>query len=74
MMAEKRGGVVMLSGRNARKIEYLRASINAGLHVLADKPWIIEAADLPKLESVLGAAEEKGIIAYDAMTPYGPKT
>ncbi|MGJ5814547.1 putative oxidoreductase C-terminal domain-containing protein [Paludibaculum fermentans] len=68
MMLEKRGDVVMLSGRNARKIEYLRASINAGLHVLADKPWIIEPADLPKLEAALDDADRRGVIAYDAMT------
>jgi hypothetical protein len=68
MMSEKRGDVVMLSGRNARKIEYLRSSINAGLHVLADKPWIIEPADLPKLEAALDNADSRGVIAYDAMT------
>lgn len=68
MLRERPGQVVMLSGRNQRKIEYLRASVNAGLHVLADKPWIIEAADLPKLEAALSEADHKGVIAYDCMT------
>src|SRR5439155_1763001 len=41
MLADKPGNVVVLSGRNRRKIDYIQAAIEAGLHVLADKPWII---------------------------------
>jgi predicted dehydrogenase len=36
--------------------------------VLADKPWIIEPADLPKLQAALDAAGQKGVVAFDAMT------
>jgi hypothetical protein len=36
--------------------------------VLADKPWILAAADLPKLETVLANADAKGVVAYDIMT------
>jgi predicted dehydrogenase len=68
MLRERPGNVVVLSGRNRPKIEYLRASVLAGLHVLADKPWIIEAAHLPELEAVLETAEQRGVVAHDAMT------
>jgi predicted dehydrogenase len=68
MLRERPGNVVILTGRNRPKIERIRASVEAGLHVLADKPWIIKSADMPEMERVLNEAEEKGIIAYDIMT------
>ncbi len=68
MLDERSGHAVILSGRNRGKIERVQASIDAGLRVLADKPWIIEAAEFPKLEAALDAAESGGVVAYDAMT------
>ena len=68
MLAERPGNVVVLSGRNREKIGRLLASVEAGLHVLADKPWILSAAHLPPLERALDAAAERGVVAYDAMT------
>jgi predicted dehydrogenase len=68
MLRERPGNVVILTGRNRPKIERVSASVKAGLHVLADKPWIISSADMGKLESVLDEAEEKGLVAYDIMT------
>src|SRR5579863_233574 len=68
MLAEKPGNIVVLSGRNRGKIGLIRASIDAGLHVLADKPWIIQPADLGALEDALTAAGRQGVIAYDIMT------
>jgi predicted dehydrogenase len=68
MLRERPGNVVVLSGRNRPKIDRILASVDAGLHVLADKPWIITAADLPKLETALSTAAAKGLVAYDVMT------
>ena len=68
MLAEKPGNVVVLAGKNDRKIEYILACAGAGLNVLADKPWIISSADLPKLEESLRIADQQGLIAYDIMT------
>lgn len=68
MLAERPGNVVVLAGNNARKIDYIEASLSAGLNVLADKPWIIDAAHLPRLKNALNTAEQKGLIAYDIMT------
>jgi predicted dehydrogenase len=68
MLKERPGNVVVLSGRNQGKIDRIVGSVEAGLNVLADKPWVITAADLPKLESALDTAEAKGLVAYDVMT------
>src|SRR5580698_8472782 len=68
MLTEHPGNVVVLAGRNRPKIDRIEASINAGLNVLADKPWIIAAGDLPRLERVLDRAREKRLVAYDIMT------
>ncbi|MBZ5586533.1 MAG: oxidoreductase [Acidobacteriia bacterium] len=68
MRAERPGNVVVLAGRNHDKIGKIAASLDAGLNVLADKPWIIHARDLPALQSALETADRKGLAAYDMMT------
>src|SRR5207247_9643760 len=50
MLGEHRGDIVVFTGKNRAKIDRILAALNAGLNVLADKPWIITSADLPKLE------------------------
>jgi predicted dehydrogenase len=68
MLAEKAGNVVVLSGNNRKKAEYITKSISAGFNILADKPMIIEPEDFPSLESAFAAAKEKGLLLYDIMT------
>ena len=68
MIKDRPGNAVIISGRNRPKIDRIAKSIDAGLHVLADKPWILAAADLPKLDVVLAGADRKGVVAYDIMT------
>jgi len=68
MLAERRGNVVVLSGNNRRKMERIEAIVRAGLNVLADKPWIIEPDAFSKLQSALEVADQRRVIAYDAMT------
>jgi predicted dehydrogenase len=68
MLRERPGNVVVFSGRNRVKIDQILASVNAGLNVLADKPWILKSADLPKLEAALAEADAKRLVAYDIMT------
>ncbi len=68
LLRERPGNVVILSGRNRGKIDYILAAVEAGFHVLADKPWIITADDLPKLQAALDKADDQGLIAYDIMT------
>ncbi|HZT30725.1 MAG TPA: putative oxidoreductase C-terminal domain-containing protein [Bryobacteraceae bacterium] len=68
MCRERPGNIVVISGRNRGKIERIRAALDAGLNVLADKPWIIRSADLPKLAEALDLADQRGLVAYDIMT------
>jgi predicted dehydrogenase len=68
MLRDRRGNVVVFSGRNGSKIDRIAASVKAGLHVLADKPWILESADLDELEGALAEADRAGVVAYDIMT------
>jgi hypothetical protein len=68
MLRDRAGDVVVFSGKNRGKIDRISASMNGGLHVLADKPWIITSEEMPKLEAALDLAERKGVAAYDIMT------
>jgi hypothetical protein len=68
MLREKPGNAVVLSGRNRGKMDRILACVGGGLNVLADKPWLISAADFPKLEKALDLADEKRLVAYDIMT------
>jgi predicted dehydrogenase len=68
MLRDKPGNAVVFTGRNRGKIERILDSLNAGIHVFADKPWIITSGDMPKLAEALELAERKGLAAYDIMT------
>ena len=68
MIAERPGNVVVLSGNNAEKTEYIHASLEAGLNVLADKPMVIEPSEYPLLEDAFRVAQEKDVLLYDIMT------
>jgi len=68
MLRERPGNAVVISGRNRGKIDRVQASLDADLHVLVDKPWILEAEDLPKLEKALETADRQGLVALDIMT------
>ncbi len=68
MLEDRPGNVVVLSGNNLKKAEYITRSVNAGLNVYADKPMIIIPEDFPKLEEAFRVAAEKGVMVYDIMT------
>ena len=68
MLREKPGNVVVISGRNKGKIERIGRSVGANLHVLADKPWILESKELPALDRALADADARKVVAYDIMT------
>lgn len=68
MLAEKPGNVVVLSGNNSKKADYILASVKAGLNVLADKPMVIAPADLAKLKEAFKVAESRHVVLYDIMT------
>ncbi|MEO1257046.1 MAG: putative oxidoreductase C-terminal domain-containing protein, partial [Bacteroidota bacterium] len=62
------GNVVVISGNNARKTNYIESSIQAGLNVLADKPMAITPDNFKTLEQLFPSAKEKGVLLYDIMT------
>ena len=68
MLRERPGNAVVISGRNQGKIERIKACVETGLNVLADKPWVINSRDLSTLEAALNTAQQKSIVAYDIMT------
>jgi len=49
MLAEKKGNVVVISGKNALKTDYIYESVRAGFHVMADKPMVITPEKFPLL-------------------------
>lgn len=65
---ETPGNAVVLSGRNRLKIDLMRLAVENGLHVIADKPWIVEHADFPKLEALLQEAELRDVFVWDMLT------
>ena len=55
LIGERRGDVVVLAGRNGGKARTIRRLHEAGFHVLADKPWLVDPGDLADLRASLGA-------------------
>ena len=68
MLSGKPGNVMVVSGNNAKKTEYILKTIEAGINVLADKPIVITPDEFPKLEQAFKVAAEKGVLLYDIMT------
>ncbi len=68
MLDEKAGNLVVVAGNNARKTEYIKKSVEAGLYVLADKPMVITPENFPLLEEAFRMADEKNVLLYDIMT------
>ena len=64
LVTERRGDVVVLAGRNGGKARAIRRLHDAGFHVLADKPWLVEPGDLEDLRQSLGARP----LAWEIMT------
>src|SRR5215212_6651904 len=68
MIAEKKGNVVVLSGNNQKKAEYILKSLQNGFNVLADKPMVIQSNDFSVLQQAFKTAKEKNLLLYDIMT------
>lgn len=68
MLEERPGNVVVLSGSNKKKAQYIKACADAGLHVLADKPMCIDAEGFKLIEAAFESAKKNGVLIYDIMT------
>lgn len=68
MITEKKGNVVVLSGNNQKKTEYIVTSLQNGLNVLADKPMVIDSRGFEHLKLAFETAAENKLLLYDIMT------
>ena len=53
LLADRPGDLVILAGRNDRKLGWIRRLHDAGLPVLADKPWMTGTGGLADLRQAL---------------------
>jgi predicted dehydrogenase len=68
MIAGKKGNVVVLSGNNRKKSDYILTSLQNGFHVYADKPMAIRTEDFQKLKRAFDVAKKNNLVLYDIMT------
>ncbi|OOG72375.1 putative oxidoreductase C-terminal domain-containing protein [Algoriphagus sp. A40] len=68
MISQKPGNVMMVAGKNDRKVDYILAAIENGIHVYADKPLVINPEGFKKLVKAFQLAEEKNLLLFDIMT------
>jgi predicted dehydrogenase len=68
MLTEKKGNLVVLSGNNEKKSDYILQSLQNGFHVLADKPMVIDADGFEKLKQAFDIAAKNKVLLYDIMT------
>ena len=68
MLSEKKGNVMVTAGNNAKKTEYIKRTLDAGINVLADKPMAIDADKFELLKQCFASAEKNGVLLYDIMT------
>ena len=68
MISTKPGNVMMVAGKNDRKIDYISKAISNGINVYADKPLVIDKAGFQKLVKTFDEAAQKDLLLYDIMT------
>jgi predicted dehydrogenase len=68
MLQDKPGNVMIVSGNNAKKTEYIKKAVEAGINVLADKPMVISPENFPLLEESFALADKNRVLLYDIMT------
>ena len=68
MIADRPGNVVVISGNNAKKSQYILDSVTAGFNVLADKPMVILPDEFETLQKAFDIAAKKKVLLYDIMT------
>jgi hypothetical protein len=65
MLKEMPGNMVVISGNNKKKAEYIKACVEAGLNVLADKPMCIDRKGFKLLKEAFELAKKNGVLLYD---------
>jgi len=68
MLRDKKGNVMVTAGNNGKRVVYLKATLSAGLNVLADKPMAINVEGFKALQECFEIARREGVLLYDIMT------
>jgi type 1 glutamine amidotransferase/predicted dehydrogenase len=68
MIGEKQGNIVVMSGNNRKKTEYILKTVGEGMHVLADKPMCIDSKGYDLLKKAFETAKKNNVLLYDIMT------
>ncbi len=68
MIAEKKGNVMVTAGNNQKKTGYIKATLDAGINVLADKPMAINSENFEVLKQAFESAKANNVLLYDIMT------
>lgn len=68
MIIYKPGNIMVVAGNNAKKTEYIKKTVEAGIHVLADKPMVITIDKFDMLKEAFDLAEKNNVLLYDIMT------
>ena len=68
MISDKAGNTVILAGNNLQKTSYILQSLQAGFHVLGDKPMVIDDHAFTSLLQAFDTAAAHRTILYDIMT------
>ena len=68
LIAGKKGNVIVLSGNNQKKTDYILQSLQNGFHVFADKPMVIDTKGFEKLKEAFAVAAKNNLLLYDIMT------
>lgn len=61
LLADPRVEVVDIATGPAGRLDLVEAAVDAGKHVLAQKPLVVDPAELPRLVAVLTAARARGV-------------
>ena len=68
MIKDNNGNTVVLAGNNREKTTYILRSLQAGFHVLADKPMVIDDKAFDQLREAFDTAAARNLVLYDIMT------
>src|SRR5690554_1767141 len=68
MIEERKGNVMVTAGNNRDKTSNIKATVDASINVLADKPMAIDKEGFELLKEAFASAEENGVLLYDIMT------
>ncbi len=58
MIADKPGNVMVVAGKNSKKIDYILEAVKAGLNVYADKPLVINKEGFEKLKEACDECQD----------------